>query len=106
MVVDLNKVKLSDSYLSQKVKVKLKYLIPEDQHILVDIDTYGDLESEITVKDLIDKTGMTLQEYRKKEPLVEKSTQLTLPFKYNNNQKSDKSHFEKIFDITQTAKFA
>ena len=98
MVVDLNK---------QKVKVKLKYLIPEDkQKLIPNFDTYGELENEITVQELIDKTGMSLQEYRKKEPLIQKSTQLSLPFNYNHNQKNNSvSHFDRVFNQTNVAIF-
>jgi hypothetical protein len=91
-----------------KIKVKLKYIVPKEKQLLINnFDSYGEMEVDVPVKDLKEKIGMTAQEYRKKEPLIQKrATQLELPFNYKYNQKSDKNHFDKVFDITQTAQFA
>ena len=93
MLVDLSK---------QKVKVKLKYLIPKD--IIFNLENYGELETEVTIQELFDKTGMTLKEYHIKEP--PKSKQLSLPFNYKSNKQETKtSHFVRLFNQTSVAKF-
>jgi hypothetical protein len=91
-----------------KIKVKLKYIVPKEKQLIINnFDSYGEIEVDVPVKELMEKIGMTAHEYRKKEPLIQKkATQLELPFNYNYNQMSEKNHFDKIFYITQTAQFA
>jgi len=90
-----------------KIKVKLKYIVPKEKQLLINnFDSYGEMDVDVPVKELMERIGMTAEEYRKKEPLIQKkTTQLELPLNYKYNQKTEKIHFNKIFDITKTAQF-
>ena len=105
MVVDLNK----------KIKVKLKYLVPKEEQVgIKNFDMYENIETDVYVRDFMDRVAMTPQEYLKleNESIAKNNEKFTKEINFNQQTKINynqptvyKSHFQKVFDLTDAAIF-